>query len=284
MALLKRAALLLAEAGLLFFGFAISLVAAKLLDSSENEFAVIGFFSGLLLTIVGWLTLRCKTRRWKIEQDAAQWMASRPFGKKYPRRAKFLRIAHRWLLWVPSACAAFVLFFLPVASHVPLAGRSLVPHYNLSTPLSWMVIPTGGRYNPFVRTFFSGEGAARFGMTSMWLIPSTPSDATFSIGDPRVREEDWSLQESELASFHGTHLAEREFKMGTITMKCWEYSHEYGYSAEVLRSMRRPAVVWEVICLTEPNRVDFNLRASFFGREEDIPAFYRVVESAKPIR
>jgi hypothetical protein len=285
MALLKRVALIFAEAGLLLLGFGLSVLVASLLNSSgENDFPEIGFFSGLLLTAVGWLTLHYKTRRWKIRQDAARWIANRSFAKKYPQRAEFLRIAHRWLLWVPSACAALALFFLPVASHVPLAGRSLVPHYNLSTPLSWMVIPTGGRYNRFVRTFFSGEGAARFGMTSMWLMPSTPSDATFSIGDPRVREEDWSLQESELARFHGTHLAEREFKMGTITMKCWEYRHKYAYSAEVLRNMLRPVISWEVLCATEPNGVDFNLAASFFGREEDIPAFYRVLESAKPTR
>ncbi len=282
MALLKRTVLLVGEVGLLFLGFAISLVAAKLLDSSENEFAVIGFFSGLLLTIVGWLTLRYKTRRWKIEQDAAQWMASRSFGKKYPRRAKFLRIAHRWMLWMPSACAGLVLFFLPVASHILLAGRSLVPHYSLSTPLSWMVIRSGGRYHPYVRTFFSAEGAGRYGMTSMWFNHSMPSDGEFSISDPGS-ENGWSRPESELASGHPTHVAKRQFSMGTIAMECWEYRHDHDYLAE-FRSMFRPPVLWEVLCSTEPNGVDFNLRAAFYGPQEDISAFYRVLEVAKPIR
>jgi hypothetical protein len=284
MALLKRVALIFAELGLLLLGCWLSVLVAILLNSDgENDYPEIGFFSGLLLTGVACLALHYKTRRWRIKQDAARWMASQSFAKKYPSRARFLRIAHRWLLWVPSACAAFALFFLPVASHVPLAGRSLVPHYSLSTPLSWMVVPIGDRYHRYVRAFFSGEGAARFGTTRIWVIPSTPSDATFSIEDPGW-EEDWSLHEGDLAGIHGAHLKSREFNIGTMTMKCWEYRREYSDSPEVLRSMLRPRIAWEVLCATEPNGIDFNLQASFFGREEDISAFYKVLESVKPIR
>ena len=282
MARLKRVALLFAEVALFSLGTVGSLVLAGLLDSSENQFAGIGFISGLLLTVVGWLALRRKTRRWKIEQDAVRWMASRSFEKKYPHRAKWLRIVWRWLLWVPSACAALAVFFLPVTSHILLFGRHLMPHYRLSVPLSWMVIRGFGGY-PFASTFFTGEGANKYGMTAMWFSNSMPSAATFMVSDPAVASH-WYLPEHELATGRATHLAKRDFKMGTTTMSCWEYRQDYQYSAEIARSLLHPPVLWEVLCSTEPNGVDFNLRASFLGRKEDIRAFYKVLEAGKPIR
>jgi hypothetical protein len=35
-------------------------------------------------------------------------------------------------------------------------------------------------------------------------------------------------------------------------------------------------------CSTQPNGVDYNLRAAFFGHREDLPAFYDLVSFAIP--
>jgi hypothetical protein len=74
---LKRVLLFAAEVAVLFFGFVFSLGLARYFDCSENNAAAaaIAFFFSLFLTVAGLLVLRCKTRRWKIKQDAASWVA-----------------------------------------------------------------------------------------------------------------------------------------------------------------------------------------------------------------
>jgi hypothetical protein len=269
MRLLKTVLLFAVEVAVLITGFLISFTLAVYLDSRENGLAGIGFFGGLFLTAIGFVLFRRKTRNWKIEQDAVSWMASRSWRQLYPHRARRVRIVQRSLLWLPSICAALVLFFLPVSSHFAFPGSRLVPHYRFSVPLNWLIIKSRGDY-PFAWTLFSGEGAARYGMSPIWFTHSMPSGATFAITDPAAGYV-WSVPQRETESGHTTHVAKTDFQLGTIQADCWEYRIPVHYAESVL---------WEVLCSTRPNGRDFNLHASFLGHKEDVPTFYRVLKGA----
>ena len=275
MRLLKRVLLFATEVAVLIFGFVISFDLAVYFDSSENNFAPIAFFCSLFLTVASFLVFRQKTREWKIEQDAAMWLANRSWRQLHPRQAGLVRLAHRCLLWLPSIWAALVTFFLPVASHLVFSGSHLVPHYRFSVPLNWTIIKSRGE----VWAFFSGEGAARYGLTPIWFNRSLPSEATFAITDPASAYV-WSRPEREAASGHSTHIAKTEFKMGTIAVECWEYRFIYSATLGPSSSLLNPSLLWEVLCSTQPNGRDFNLHASFLGQREDIPAFYKVLKEA----
>lgn len=249
-------------------------------DSRENNFAAIAFWGSLFLTAAGFFLFRRKTRKWKVEQDAASWMANRSWRQLHPQRARYLRIVFRCLLILPSILAALVVFFLPVATHVAFLGTNLMPHDRFSVPLNWTVIRSCCDY-PFVWTVFSGKGAARYGLTPLWFTHSLPSGATFAISDPASRYA-WSRPEMELASGHSTHTAKLEFTIGTMAVDCWEYRTNYDDATATSSSLLTSSFLWEVLCSTQPNGRDFNLHASFLGHREDVPAFYEVLKRAAP--
>ena len=272
MRLLKRVLLFVTEVAGFILGCVISFSLAAYFDSRENNFAATAFFLGsLVLTVIGFFVFRRKTRKWKIEQDAARWMAIRSWRGLHPHRARYVRLAHRILLWLPSACAALVLFFLPVASHLAFPSSSLVPHYRLSVPLNWLVIKSSGDY-PMVWAFLSRKGAARYGLTTSWSNDSTPSVVTFGITDPASGYV-WRIPEREMESGHPTHIAKTDFKLSIIEADCWEYRVPIHYAE---------GMFGEVLCSTRPNGRNFNLHASFFGHIEDIPTFYKVLRGAAP--
>lgn len=276
MRILKRVLLFAAEVAVLIAGFVISFTLAIFFDSRENPLAEIGFFfGGLLLTAAGFVLFRRRTRNWKIEQDAATWMASRSWRQLHPRRARLKRMLYRCMLWLPSSSAAFVLFFLPVASHLFYLGQSIIPHYRVSVPLNWLVIESQGSG----WLFFSEEGASRYGLTPIWFNRRMPSGVVFLISDPE-HGDGWYRPEKELASGHTTHESVRDFRLGMLTSSCYEYRHIYGNAPESSSGLLTPPVLWESLCATRPNGVNYNLRTAFLGHREDLPAFYKVLNSA----
>jgi len=154
-----------------------------------------------------------------------------------------------------------------------------VPHYRVSTPLNWLMIK--GRGDNFAEAFFSNVGAARYGFTPIWFNHSMPSGAIFLTSDPE-HAYGWNRPESELAGGRTTHLGVRKFQLGMITATCYEYRHTYDNAAESPSSIFVPPVLWESLCSTQPNGVDYNLRAAFFGHREDLAAFYDLLNSASP--
>lgn len=268
------------ELAILFFGIVFSLLlgAVFYFDFTWGKLALIPSFLGLVLTIAILLLFRRKTRRWEIENEAASWVADRSYRRLHPRQARYLRFLHRCLLWLPSICAAFVFFFLPVASHVAYLGGHLVTHYRLPTPLNWMIIKGHGEYS-FAWVFYSNEGAAKYGFTPIWFNHSFPSSATFGTTGPASPYK-WWRPGHEIETGHATHVAKKEFKIGAVDMKCWEYRDIYHYGLGDWSSPPVPGVFWEVLCSTEPNGKDFNLHASFFGHKEEIPDFYKVLQGA----
>jgi hypothetical protein len=278
--LFKKFLLFISELVFLFFGFVFSLGLAAYLDFIGIKLAaVIAFLLIFILICAAPVWFRRKAGNWTVAADATAWLAHRSRRQLHPRRAKYLRIVQRSFLWFPSVCAAFVLFFLPVASHTLFSGARLVPHYRVRTPLNWLIIKIRG--DSFTETFFSNQGAARYGFTPVWFNHSMPSSATFLISDHLVSDGWWRPQ-SELASGQPTHVAVRQFQLGKITATCYEYRHTYDNAAGSPSSIFAPPVLWESLCSTQPNGIDYNLRAAFLGHHEDLAAFYDLLNSASP--
>lgn len=170
MRFLKRLILFAAEGSVLIFGFFISMLATYLASQEAGEnLALFTFFGGLLLTSVGFFLLRRRTRKWKIEQEAAAWIVERSKRRLNPHRARKIRFAQRSLIWLPTICAGAVLFFSPAASHLTFAAVRVLPHYQFSLPLNWLFIKI--EQDPrYVWALFSEEGAARYGLTTPRLL------------------------------------------------------------------------------------------------------------------
>jgi hypothetical protein len=120
---IKRVLLFACKVGALLIGFIFSWVLAAAtgfaLSSEQDHVSTMGFFAGLLaglfLTAGALLILRRKTWR-EVEYDTSAWLRSQAEWKSHPTRTRYKRIAARILDWVPSAIAALVLLFFPVAN------------------------------------------------------------------------------------------------------------------------------------------------------------------------
>jgi hypothetical protein len=166
---IKRLLLFASELGVLVFGvgfsFAVVVAPAIYFDSRENSFLLLVLLSGLVLTIVGFVAIRRKTRPWKIEYDAVGWALTQAERRVHPSRARYKRIAKRILVWVPSVIAAAVLFFFPASSHLIRPGSQYLAHYRVSVPWTFAVIPVPGVSSDNVVTAFTLIGSnGKFGL------------------------------------------------------------------------------------------------------------------------
>lgn len=261
---LKRVLVFVMEVGIVVLGYILTVTAAFYLESA------LAVVVGLTLTITSLVLVRRRTRKWKIASDAAAFTANRFFRTAHPRRAKYLRTMRRLLLVLPTAWAALVLFFFPVASHIVYPGTHLVPHYRIPTPINWTLIRSVGeaRY-PMTWTFFSGKGSRRFGLMPFWSERSALSGAIFGTSSPED-EYRWWRPGTETA------VAKTSFKMGTIEIECGEYQRHFSSTVD-------PPLLWEVLCSTHPDHRHFNLHAAFLGHKEDMASFYRVLHEGIPI-
>lgn len=142
MRLIKKCFLFTTELSILFFGFVFSLGYAVFMFSRGHKCGPFLFILSFSLVCVALVWFRGKTEKWTTAADAKAFLTHRSWRRLHPRRAKYLRTARRWLIWLPSLLAAFVLLFLPVASHVFYFGGQFVPHYRVSIPLNWLVVRT----------------------------------------------------------------------------------------------------------------------------------------------
>jgi hypothetical protein len=275
----KKFLLIASELVFLFVGLVFSMGFSYYLGSIGSRFPFVAFFLVFSLICAALVWFRHKTGEWTTAADATAWLARRSWRQRHPRRAKYLRILQLSFLLFPSLCSALVLFFLPVTSHILYSGAHLAQHYRFSTPLNWLIIKSRG--DIAVWTFFSNRGAAHWGFTPIWFNHSMPSSADFHTSDP-ASSDGWWRPRSERASGHVTYLAVRQFQLGKITATCYEYRHTYNNAAGSSSSIFTPSVLWESLCSTQPNGVDYNLRAGFFGHREDLPAFYDLLNSAIP--
>ena len=123
----------------------------------------------------------------------------------------------------PSICAAFVLFFLPAASHTLFSGARLVPHYRVRTPLNWLMIKGPG--DNFAE-LFQQRGAARSAslrsgssFDAFWrhILASDPEHIIDGTA-PKVNSQVDGLHTWAIYNLH-------------ITATCYEYRHVYDDAA-----------------------------------------------------
>jgi len=244
--LLKRLLLLAMEAAVFTFGIVLSVVITAYLDSTFV------FVSGLIVTVFGLLVIRRKTRKSKIEYDAASWMADRSARQLHPSQAKHIRLLRRCLLWFPTACATLVLFFFPVASHFVHPRANYLRHYRVPIPWTFTVFSSLGppEENSFVNALASSSGKGRFGVTPFWDSEYVPSLMTFgSVGPNGAFEFNHKMAESRRKG--APQESKRDFRLGNVALTCWQYLPPQrrglrfwlGYSYDN-RSL------WEISCAT----------------------------------
>jgi hypothetical protein len=277
MPVLKRVLLFLAELGILVVGIVVTSAILYHFQDEESPALATAFFGILVVSVLIFVLFRRKSRKWKITVDAATFLNDRAVRREHPRRAKIMRTLRRSLLWFPLLIVAFTLFFLPATSHVVFSSRHLVPHYKFNVPLNWMIVKSPGPYT-FVWVYFSNVGVARYGLTPIWFTKSLPSGATFGITDPS-RSYEWYRPKTDSTGARIILIQETSFRIGEIEMKCWEYEGEFHHVSNP-RISDAPRVLREVLCSTEPNGRNFNLRASFLGRRDEVLTFYQVLRTA----
>jgi hypothetical protein len=290
MRLIKRLLLFACELGVLGFGFLFSSILAAGVtigvNPSQSTLAAIVFFAGyavgLILSGFGFAGLRRVTRAWEIESDAADWERSRAERKLHPARARCKRMAVRIGVWVPSAIAAGVLFFLPVATHAVHPGSHYLRHYRVPIPWNTFVLSSSSR--PFgygyAAAFASSGGMARFGVRPFWDSEPLSSEMVFQSFEPEDRLPDISHWYAAPRGAGAVQEVRREFQLGGVGLTCWQHVDRRYYGAWV-RPFGTEPPQWYIRCGTPVGARERNLYAWFAGRKEDMPVFYKVIEGVK---
>ncbi len=293
MRLIKRLLLFAAEVGLFLVGVVLSLAVAEVFFSYSSVIYravyTFTFWFGLLLTFAGVLAFRRKTRRWKIESGAIAWQRSQARRKLHPARARFISIAQRTLLWLPAAFAAFVLCFLPVATHLVHPCSHYLSHYRIPFPWTTTAVafPRFDGDSDAVIVMVSNTGKGRFGVTPFWDRQWHFSLMTFhtSRGDSRSSRpahifgpHSWV---KEVPGGGSTKVLSREFHVGMVAMTCWPYEPSWPGESDGYPFGAGP--IGAVDCGSAVDVHGQSLIASFIGHEEDIAMFYRVIEGITPV-
>lgn len=261
---IKRILILASEFGVLVLGLALSIALTSLVESFSMGFRdsrpLIALLSGLFLTAAAFLLVLRKHRPWKLQYDIEEWELSRAERERHPRRARHKRIARRILVWVPSLIAALVLFFLPVTSHLLHPRSQYLSHYRVPIPwtltvLSWPVSPAGQNW---VEAFVSVRRCC--GITPFWEREPLSSAMSFQSSEPTGAFE----------AVQANGSRPKEFHLGVVVpLFCVE---SYGKS------------LLSVQCRTPPYVRRYNFTAYFWGRETDLPIFYKIIEGVTPVQ
>lgn len=293
MRIVKKFLVVACDIGVLYFGLFFSAalagtiagVAATWFDSRWNNAAapvvLFGFLTGLVLTGLGFAAMRRKTRRWEIEWDAAAWVLSRAERRLHPARARCKRIARRILVWAPSAIAAGVLFFLPVATHVVHPGSRYLRHYRV--PIPWNVTVFSSASPRFgcgwIVALASSSGKGRYGVTPFWIWKSEQlsSEMLFEARRPEADAFEFNGKRAVPRRRRAAQESQREFQLGGVGFTCRQSVNQDHYGAWIGGSGGEP-LWWNVECVTPVGVRERNLHAWFVGREEDVPVFYKIIE------
>ena len=179
---LKRILVFATEAGLLGLGFFLTIAAAVIsggvLGSTAAELAL-GAGFGLAFLVFKWF--RRKHRSWKIEYDATGYQLEQLERKLHPTRAKYKRILYRAVVCAPGALAAFVLFFLPLASHLLYPRSQYLRYYRVPIPWTATVFsfPGGVAESDWIYAMVGGSPFGQIGGTTFWADNPRFSAMTF---------------------------------------------------------------------------------------------------------
>ena len=126
-------------------------------------------------------------------------------------RAKCKRRIVLTLVWVPSAFATFVVFFVPAATHLIGRNSQNVGRYRVPLPWTSAVFPYGN--DGSVPVIVAGSGVGRFGATPL--------------GDYAQRLSWMAFCQHSAHIPTGVPVGGREFRLGDTTVSCWPYLLPY---------------------------------------------------------
>jgi hypothetical protein len=284
----KRTLLFTSELGFLVLGLALTLAIASYIAVSNDCYNSVECpaFSGVLaagvvLTIVGFVLLRRRTRSWKIEYDAVGWALAHE-RKLHPTRSRYKKVVSRFLVWLPSMIATTVLLFFPAASHLIQPGSQRLVHYRVSIPWTVVVTPVPGvPSESFVAAFTLIGSNGAFRLTPFWRGEIFSSQMGFgsTLHAPDASEDKIITERRHVGA---TQLSRRDFRMGDLALSCWQYlpPHDWPYRRRSIGS----AALWQIDCQTPVGIGGQQFYASFRGSEADVPAFYKIIEGVAPVK
>jgi hypothetical protein len=220
---------------------------------------------GALVCAAYWCVKR--NGKWGVQADAAQWLADRRGGISQGERASRRR-GISFALLAPALIALSVFLFLPetwgILSHFGPQNSGDLSGYRLKVPATWIVLyrqdePSDGR--SWV-TGLAGRGIGlggnplRFDALSSWQVH------TRSLAQPETSEYDrWPPKENDI-------LSRRLITIGNENLECADYRPSYGWGP----ARSEAATIAHVQCSGTTR-----LRASFDGRRDQLPEFYRML-------
>lgn len=239
--------------------------------------AVLGLIAGNAVLVGAILYYRHKTRHDWVEIEAERWLArrTRASTEEYGcgRLVRKLPWVQRCLLWVPSACAMFVMAFFPAATQIRYGHR--VGNFNIPLPWTWTILKEyddGVRAN-WMETLMSREGVGRFGVNPFWSTNPSFSEVWFVTAPIGL---DRGEREQGRARTAAGQISTREVVLRDLTVTCWEF----------LRSQPSYPPLsgnWEIECEAPEVARYHDFQAAFVGRREDISEFYRVLRMVRHV-
>jgi len=248
------------EATLLALGPFVAAVFATLGYSSTSSqgIALLLFILFEAPAILLMFHVRSRHRDWKIRYEAEKYERRRAWTRTFPERARWRRAALRVAVWLPSLLAAFVLFFLPAASHVLHLGGIRLGPYKLTVPWNVLIVP-GPSSSMFASVAtFAGYGENPLGITHSFRDNRLSASMTFTVY--------YAPDKTATPEQRGTDPT-REFKLGPSVLQCWE--------DDLYRRGR-----W-ISCHTSSSARVPEIEAWFTGDATRIPLFYKILGSTE---
>jgi hypothetical protein len=264
--------------------FVLGLALAAAIFVADQGYPRIATLSGTLGLIAGNAVLvgpilyyRYKTRHKWVEAEAERWLANRKRssdeGRWWGRLVRKLPCVQRYLLWVPSACAMFVLVFFPAATQIRYGHR--VGNFTIPLPWSWTILEYRDDVQPYImEALMSREGVSRFGVNPFWSLNASFSEVWFVTAPDGTFGPDRRGRERERAGM--AQVSKREVVLRDLTVTCWEFLRSY-------QSYTLLSGSWEIECESPEFNRYRDFQAGFVGRQEDTSEFYRVLQQVRTI-
>jgi hypothetical protein len=286
----KRLLLFAGELGALVLGLALASAVASYIavandcyNSAECPVASAVLNAGVVLTIVGFVLLRRRTRPWKLEYDAVGWALAQTERKLHPTRTRYKRVVSRILVWTPSGIAATVLLFFPATSHLIRPGSQHLSHYRVSIPWTLVVIPAPGvSSDNFVTAFTLIGSSGKFGLTPFWKSEVFSSEMGFGSQLRGADASEFTNRMTELRHVGATQFLRRDFRLGDVALTCSQYlpPHDWPFRRGNIGS----TALLQIDCETPVGLRGQHFYAWFRGRGSDIPAFYKIIAGVESVK
>jgi len=272
MQFLKRLGLFFLDLSLLILSLILTFFVTGGASSLWPALAWPSLFIGFAASLFLFFRLRIRSYRIKMEHEAARFLTARRAAALHPRRTKYFRRTRRCLLWLPSACAFFVVFFFPQATHLVHPGAQRLIHNHVHIPWNWSIIytfesPTGNFSS--VYAISNRDAPWPFGNKPFWAKTARISGASFGsvkaaeLLERRHARALWPQRQKAMES-------SLEFHSHGITLTCRRYLwHEYDDH-------------WTIDCETTSPPQERNFDTHFYGAPEGIPDFYQIIQKVAP--